>query len=110
MVKKHKPKLPCDKKKSRCCIGCVECSPENEGSNNAAIVQNLSQTTVTVFLCGADDRSSPFQMSLASDSDEIESETQDTQDTEDAPGENKTFADALIAFIQKKIQEKNAKT
>ena len=82
---------------------------ENEGSNTAAIVQNLSQTTVTVFLCD-DDRSSPFQMSLASDSDEIESETQDTQDTEDAPGENKTFADALIAFIQKKIQEKNAKT
>lgn len=106
MSKHHKPKDPCDKKKSRCCIGCVECSPKNEGSNNAAIIQSLSQSAVCVLLCGADDPKSGFRMNLAADSDEAE--TEDFTETESK--EVKTFADALITFIQDKLENKISKT
>lgn len=46
-----KPKRP-RPNEAQCCIGCVESNPSNEGTNAAVIVQNLSQTSMTVILCG----------------------------------------------------------
>lgn len=106
MSKPQKPKDPCGKKKSGCCIGCVECSPKNEGSNNAAIMQSFSQSAVCVLLCGADDPKSGFHMNLAATSDEAE--TEDLTETESK--EAKTFADALIAFIENKLDNQLSKT
>lgn len=106
MSKQYKPKPPCDKKKSRCCIGCVECSPENDGSNNAAVIQSFSQSAVSMFMCGAGGPDSNFHMNLAADSDETKVED---SDKEDAIIEGKTFADALITFIQKKVQDRESK-
>lgn len=49
----HKPKLPKQPKdQARCCIGCVECNPENEGTNAAVISQSINQTSICVIVCG----------------------------------------------------------
>lgn len=63
----HKPKVPKHpKKEARCCIGCVECNPENEGTNAAVICQSINQTSICVIVCGD---SSPRGMCLEGLSD-----------------------------------------
>ena len=106
MSKHHKCKPPRDKRKSRCCIGCVESSPQNESSNNAAVIQSFSATAISVFACGATDPGQNFFMSLEATSDDEKSED---SSQEEPITEGRTFADALVSFIQKKVQEKESK-
>lgn len=87
---------------TQCCIGCVESNPNNEGTNAAVICQSISQTSMTILLCGD---CSPRGMCLEGLSDApivINSDNDGNITVNGKPMEVQELEDGVKLFIFKK--------